>query len=113
MVCRAKADCFMSIDKTFNGKTVVLQLGQSLELRLDENPTTGYRWSLENINPEVIGLEQDHYNSPETSAIGAGGQHLWEFRGLARGQGIVRLKHWQSWSGEASITETFEITIVV
>jgi predicted secreted protein len=35
----------ISVDQNFNGQTVDLPVGQVMELRLAENPTTGYRWT--------------------------------------------------------------------
>jgi inhibitor of cysteine peptidase len=103
----------MSIDKTFHGRIIELALGQTLELKLDENPTTGYRWGLENSNPEVITLEYTTFALPQTTAVGSGGQRVWQFRGVARGQSWLKLKHWRPWSGESSVLETFETTVHV
>ena len=37
----------MTLDEHADGRTVDLRVGQELEIRLTENPTTGFRWQIE------------------------------------------------------------------
>ena len=49
----------MKIDKSDNLKALKLKLGEELEIELDENSTTGYRWyQKEGSHSEVLVLKQ-------------------------------------------------------
>jgi inhibitor of cysteine peptidase len=54
-----------------HGSTVTLRPGETLELHLEENPTTGYRWELGG-GAEVGAAVDGTYSSSGTGA-GAGG----------------------------------------
>ena len=47
----------MVVDQSYSGQTLDLPFGQVMELRLAENPTTGYRWTfLSNGEPSCVVL---------------------------------------------------------
>ena len=92
-----------------------LRNGQTLTLTLPSNPTTGYRWAIQDsaggilrkVSPEV-------YNNPEdTGLVGSGGQSTWRFQAFATGQGRLRLTSQQPWEPEAEPVETFDCAITV
>ncbi|WP_166481918.1 protease inhibitor I42 family protein [Scytonema sp. UIC 10036] len=96
-----------------NGKTITLKRGQMLVIRLDENPTTGYRWSTPNLSTQVLQLKNDQFNQFSHGAIGSGGQRVFIFQANHPGQIKLQLKNWREWSGEESTIERFETTIQV
>ena len=44
----------INADKSYDGRTLTLHIGDGVRLSLAENPTTGYRWNLVTVE----GLEQ-------------------------------------------------------
>ena len=91
-------------------RTVEVPIGVVLDVRLQENPTTGYSWTVEAAN----GLEQLE-NSFETggAAIGAARVRVLRFRAAHPGSLELRLKHWRQWEGEASVTDRFGARFIV
>ncbi len=101
------------LSKVDNSKTITLRRGQMLILRLDENPTTGYRWSSPIMDEQVLQVKSDDLNLPSNTAIGGGGQRIFTFQANNLGQVKLQLKNWREWTGEQSIVDKFEVTIQV
>lgn len=85
------------------GRTIPVTPGQRVVLRLPENPTTGYRWSV----PAGIDVVADTYESGGTQA-GAGGQRVLT---LVAPQAAVQaeLKLQRPHGGDAA--QTFTVTL--
>jgi inhibitor of cysteine peptidase len=72
----------VKISETDSGSTVVLRSGQTLQVVLVSNPTTGYRWQL-TLPPDapLRGDGDAHYEPDPHGAgiVGAGGHETWTF----------------------------------
>jgi predicted secreted protein len=67
---------------------------------LEENPTTGYTWSVSVDNPLVIGLNSDKfYASGDKNVVGAGGVHQYVFKAAGPGDAIITFDLGQQWDG--------------
>ncbi|HDR6218685.1 protease inhibitor I42 family protein [Bacillus cereus] len=100
----------MILTKQDSGRTVTMSIGDTFSIQLKENPTTGYRWALEEI--EGIKLVQDDFKS-SNNGIGSSGLRIFQLRTTKDGVYEIYIKNWQEWSGEASIVDRFYITIHV
>ncbi|UIE36792.1 protease inhibitor I42 family protein [Leptodesmis sichuanensis] len=96
-----------------NGKTLTLKPGQTLTLRLPENPTTGYRWSISSLNAQVLQLIDDRFESSSAAAIGGGGQRVLTFQAQQPGQISLSLNNRREWQDAASPLESFTVMIQV
>ena len=83
-----------------NGAVVLLTPGDAFEIRLAENPTTGYRWHLVDWDHSILEMTRGEFSPSSTTQYGAGGEHVWEF--VARGSGHVALRLDQRRSWEAA-----------
>ncbi|MGE7992436.1 protease inhibitor I42 family protein [Pseudomonas sp. NPDC089554] len=92
-----------------------LQVGQTLTLSLPSNPTTGYRWSVQNAAPNVLrSLGPEVYNSPEEAGIvGSAGVSTWRFQATAPGEGQLLVVYQQPWAPEVQPVQTFDCAIRV
>ena len=99
----------MTLSKQDSGRTVELGPGEVVTVRLNENPSTGYKWAIESAG----GLEPvgDDF-ARGGAALGSGGERVFKFRTPRAGSYQLRLKHWRDFEGDSSITERFEVTIV-
>jgi inhibitor of cysteine peptidase len=95
------------LDERANGSRVELRPGAAVVLRLDENPTTGYRWQVDSSGAPVLALQGDQYEAPPRSKAGAPGQHVWSFRAVAAGSGLVQLSYRRRFGG---VARTFMLT---
>ena len=100
-----------SMSSTIDGKTHVfsgqqscpalleMERGQTLQLMLDENPSTGYAWSLAE-NPQLFKVEETYQPDRQPSdapIVGAGGKKTYRFTALQAGEGVLHLKHARAW----------------
>jgi inhibitor of cysteine peptidase len=95
-----------------NGSALTLQAGDSFQIQLPENPTTGYRWELGNWDEAVARKTRDQFSQPATAQPGAGGEHVWEFVANSPGKTTLRLDSRRSWEA-GSAAQTFSLTVRV
>lgn len=99
------------VDETFNGKEVELPVGETIEVRLPENRTTGYQWVLESSAKAVSSLLNDEVEPG--SLMGGPGIHHWYFRTDRAGSGHIKLSYRRPWEETEKPQRTFELDIRV
>ena len=94
---------------------IQLHVGQNLMLSLPSNPTTGYRWAIQDSAGGVLrSLGPEVYNSSDDGQLlGSGGHSTWRFEAFAAGNGRLRLTSQQPWEPEAEPAQTFDCPITV
>ena len=92
-----------------------LHVGQQLILSLPSNPTTGYRWAIQDSAGGVLrSLGPEVYSNPEDAGVvGAAGQSTWRFQAFTPGSGRLRLTSQQPWAPEVNPVDTFDCAITV
>ena len=75
----------MLIDESHNGKTVDIAIGDTIEIRLPENASTGFRWNVTSRCESILAMTNDRREPPASSARGAPGQHHWQLQATAAG----------------------------
>jgi inhibitor of cysteine peptidase len=103
----------ITLTRADSGKVVEARVGDTLVVRLEENPATGYRWTIEKIDEEVIVLHQVEFVPSHSAGMGGGGQRRWTFTAQKAGMVTLELKLWRTWEGDASISERFTVTLHV
>lgn len=86
----------VTVSQADNGKTVSLRTGDYLNVTLQENPTTGYRWVVTERDDSRLRLVGDQYAAPDpgpTGQTGGGGQRLLRFQALGEGPTCLRLEY--------------------
>lgn len=94
---------------------VTLVSGQNLTLSLPSNPSTGYRWLLQNPAAGILrSLGPEVYSHPEDAGVvGSAGQSVWRFQAQAEGEGHLLLVYQQPWAPEVRPVQTFDCAITV
>lgn len=107
------------LTKQDKDKMLNVAVGESFVITLDENPTTGYVWAVEE-QPESLVLQSSDYvsdvhpNQPGAPMIvGAGGKRTFTFVAHKSGTTTLKLKHWRPWEGDASIVDTFSVPVKI
>jgi inhibitor of cysteine peptidase len=103
----------ITLTRADNGKSVEIRIGDTVVVRLDENPTTGYQWALETHHEEVVTLKSTDYVPARGAGVGSGGQRLFTFQATLAGSTPLRLKLWRAWEGDTSIRERFAVTLQI
>ena len=99
----------MQLTQSDRGRTVEVAAGQTVTVRLPENPSTGYRWAVESAG----GLQQTGDRSEAGGAMGGAGVREIEFRAAEPGSHELRMKNRRTWEGDAGGGDRFDVTIVV
>lgn len=95
-----------------DGKVVNVPVGRRFRIRLEENPTTGYRWAAPEFDGSCLGLEADSYAPHQGAAIGGGGVRQFEFAVKSECRTTIRLINRRSWETNAAPRATYELTVV-
>jgi inhibitor of cysteine peptidase len=98
------------IDVTANDTEVQLADGERFEVRLPENGSTGYQWSVARLS-DAVELVDDTFVAPGTSVPGAQGEHRFTFVARGSGSGRVVLELRRSWEQRPEPEERFEVAI--
>jgi len=94
-----------------NSSSVELATGDIFQVKLNENPTIGYQWTLET----TAGLEimSDNYSSSASGLIGAGGIHEWVIKTTASGTQEVTGVYSRSFENLTGSEQKFILTVEV
>jgi inhibitor of cysteine peptidase len=95
-----------------NGKTVSVPIGQRFRIELEENPTTGYKWTVPEFDQTCLALEMDEYTPAKTSGIGGGGIRQFVFAIKSACRVTLRMVNKRPWETDGEPAARFEITIV-
>jgi inhibitor of cysteine peptidase len=99
-------------DESCNGQTVDLAVGENIEIRLRENPTTGFRWQVTGNDRAVCTMTSDAFNR-EAGPPGHGGEHSWVFEAVRPGECDIEFRYQRPWADPASPGQIFRIHIQV
>ena len=102
----------MTLTDADQGASHAVAVGQSVTIRLGENPTTGYRWTLDADPASAVESLGSEYTSGGT-APGAAGTREFQLRAKAPGTVHLHLKLSRSWQGGGSPVESREFTLQV
>lgn len=79
---------------------VTLSPGQSLIVRLEGNPTTGYRWMLRDAPSLLTFIQEPQYeeHAHKEDAVGVGGTFSWGFTAQQQGgEGDIKFEYARPW----------------
>ena len=96
-----------------NGKTVEVNIGDTLHVGLPSNPSTGYTWEVAEIDEKVLGQVGEVEFEPESDLLGAPGKQILYFKAVGMGQTPLKLIYRRPWEKGVEPAETFSIQVVV
>jgi inhibitor of cysteine peptidase len=99
------------IDSSGTGSSVVAAPGDIVVVRLDEMPTSGYRWAVDSFDSGVMEAAGDDFTPAADSALGGGGTREFRFRVVGPGEGGLKLTRRRAWETDSPDAESFEATI--
>ena len=100
------------VTKADADKTVTASPGQTLEVVLDANPSTGYTWTVATA-PEFLKSEGEPTFASEAASgvVGAGGKQTLKFSVTATGKGSLSLNYVRPWETGVAPAETFKVEV--
>lgn len=96
-----------------NGQTVDVAPNQMVNIKLDSNITTGFKWNLvAEPNGKIVKLVSSKYNNPTTNAVGAGGSETWVFQAVGTGTTTLTLGYSRPFESQPP-AQQFTVTLHV
>jgi len=103
----------MIIVQNDQGKTFEVCQGDPIMIRLEENPTTGYRWEIASVNQQIVEIVESNYEIASGGGIGGGGTRLFQLRAKSPGTTNFELNLRRSWEPENHVIDRFSVNIQV
>jgi inhibitor of cysteine peptidase len=103
----------LNLTQADNGKSFEARQGDLIVIRLGENPTTGYRWTIDKSDDAIIALQTTDYTQAPSTGVGGGGQRTFTFKAIKPGAAKIALKLSREWEGDKSITDRFTASVQV
>jgi inhibitor of cysteine peptidase len=96
-------------------KIINLNTGDTLQIKLPGNYTTGYEWEvIKGYDDDVIRQDgKGEYQPEKTDRVGAGGTAIFIFKAVGTGRTDLNLEYRRPWEKNGDVPEDFEITVVV
>ena len=95
-----------------DGRTIEAKVGDTIELVLPENASTGYRWAFDGLDQHVVRpSEGEMIGKP--AKVGSGGDMRWRLTAVAPATTEVRLKLRRRWEGDRSIQKRFAVRLTI
>jgi inhibitor of cysteine peptidase len=102
----------LSLLEADNDRTVDVRVGDVIRITLPENATTGYRWTIDRHDEDIIEALGSEPRYPD-NAVGAGGEIAFNFKARKAGTGEIALRHWRHWEGDRSVIGRFRVRLNV
>ena len=113
-----EVSCDEFYDNHHINTTLEVQIGETFEVKLCSNPTTGFQWSekaqisnaaiLKQEDRKFIGAENEPPPPPGTP-----GQEIWTFKALKQGSSDIYLEYSRPWEGGEKGEWTCTVNVVV
>lgn len=100
-----------------NGKSFTVKAGDTIEVSLPGNPTTGYSWTAALDEKDAGLLEQQGEpayveDTVEEDVVGSGGTYTFTFKAAAAGQATLKLVYSRAWE-DVEPESTFTATVTI
>lgn len=103
----------LTLSEAKSGSIVEMSSGDILVLLLEGNPTTGYTWELDALDPAILQQQGEPDFTPDSDAIGSGGKFTFRFQAISAGQSPLKLIYHRPWEQGIPPLNTFEVTVIV
>lgn len=103
--------------KDDNGKSLKINVGDVVSVKIKSNRTTGYSWAqiTDKTDDKVLKSNGGEYKVDEHPAgmVGVGGNEIWTFSALAPGKTEIVLGYARPWEKDKDPAQTFKLTVEV
>lgn len=99
-----------------SGSSIRLAPGQTLEISLAGNPTTGYSWTTEAGGDPVLRAAGEPTYAPDTDGgtlVGGGGTYTFAYEGAGPGTTRIELAYRRAWETGVAPLERFTLEVAV
>lgn len=95
------------------GGTVEIKMGDTLEVRLNSNPTTGYAWYVHKQSTALLKLASQSQTEATQPGVGRPIVQIFNFAPKAKGEGVLLLHYVRSWENADPNEEQFNLHVTI
>ncbi len=94
---------------------VTLKTGDILQLRFDENPSTGYGWGFQVLDADYLELVGDEFFVPESdpALVGQPGLRVYTLKAIDSGRTLVKVSYYRPWEGLQKRIAKCEVNVTI
>jgi len=95
---------------------IEIMRGQTLVVTLESNPTTGYHWTVAEMNPTVLRQEGDsilELSDAGNGTLGAGGVESFHLEAIGPGKTNLKLIYHRPWETNVPPLKTYTVQVTV
>ncbi len=92
-----EASGLVKADKSAAGSTVAMKVGQTLEVALEGNPSTGYEWTVATPAGGILKQVGTTEFKAQSTLVGASGTYLFRFKAERKGEEELTFTYKRSW----------------
>lgn len=80
-------------------ETIHLKKGETTQIELPSNITTGYSWAPSSLHSRntMLEIEESPYQAQSTGLVGSGGTQVWNITGKKRGSVHIKFEYKRPW----------------
>lgn len=114
LTCPAYAWAGQALDEGSSGRVIFLEVGESLDLSLESNASTGYSWQYfpDFTGKEVIAETMHQYVGAISLLPGAPGREQWSFKAVGAGTASISLGYMRPWES-VQPEKIFKLDVIV
>ena len=95
------------------GAAIHMKAGDTLELRLYSNPSTGYMWYVEKESTPLLKLTHQTQTEPTESGVGRPVFQVFLFEAKRTGEGVLLLHYVRSWEKPMPDDQKFDLRVAI
>ena len=106
----------INLSMDYNGRQIELTNGQTFNVTLETNPSTGYSWEVVELNNNIlhqIGETETEPNITQKNMVGVPVMHTFQFQVINTGQTTLSIVYHRIWEKDVASLNTFSIDIFV
>jgi inhibitor of cysteine peptidase len=112
-ICGCSAQSALALEGADDGREVTLQKGQTLTIKLEGNPTTGYSWEVVESEGAIVQQVGEPEFEADSDLLGAPGTQTLRFEAVETGQMELKLVYQRPWETDVEPLETFTVQVTV
>jgi inhibitor of cysteine peptidase len=102
------------LTKENDGQQLSVSVEDKIKVTLPESPTSGYLWSVTQLDTEVIIKMGEKFVEPKSlNKIGAGGKREFAFQALKPAATDITLTCKRPWESGEEPSSTFKVTVLI
>jgi len=98
--------------KNIDSHKLRVKPGQTFNISLKSNPSTGYMWQIQNpIDKTKLVIINKIFSPGKKNLAGSPGKEVWKFKALKKGTIFIEFAYKRSWENQIAKRETYAVAI--